>query len=99
MLKTFQPFLAVSILLSPVFVSAETHKETPSEEMLEFLMEFADADDETFDMMIKNGVRDNDQAEIEQILNQKKDTNNVFEQSGKDTHKRHIDKRTVKSEV
>ncbi len=86
MLKTFQPILAVSIFLSPVFVSAEKHNEMPNEEMLEFLLEFEDADDEIFDMMIKNGVRDNEQAEIEQILNQKEDASNVSEQ-------------TVKSEV
>ncbi len=82
MIKTFQPYLALSIFFSPVFLYAETHNEVPSEEMLEFLLEFDDADDETFEMMIKNGIRDNEQAEIEQILNQNEDGDSVSEQQG-----------------
>lgn len=36
---------------------------TPSAEFLEFLIEFSETDDETFTMLVENGVRDAEQAQ------------------------------------
>ncbi len=60
-------------------------------------MEYGDTDDETFDMIIQNGVRDNEQAEIEHVLNQKQ--NDISEKTGENTDERQRVEKPVKSEV
>ncbi|MFL0799334.1 MAG: hypothetical protein K6L80_02705 [Agarilytica sp.] len=97
MLKRFQFFIVLSVLLFSGFLYAEKHNEIPSEELLEFLMEYGDTDDETFDMIIQNGVRDNEQAEIEHVLNQKQ--NDISEKTGENTDERQRVEKPVKSEV
>lgn len=68
-------FLAVALLVKALFgahVYAEEllEDEVFAEAFLEFLIEFEGADDETFEMMVENGIRDQEQAEINTIVNQ-----------------------------
>ncbi len=46
------------------------NESVPSAEFLQFLLEFDEADEETFDMMIENGIRDQEQTDIDDFLDQ-----------------------------
>ncbi len=99
MLKNSQPYLVLTAFLFSGIVYAEKTEEMPSEEMLEFLMEFDGTDDETFDMMIKNGIKDHETAEIEKVLNQQEEASDVSGHSGARNDWNNHTKRAEKREV
>lgn len=70
------------VLCCPLLV-AEPRQENPSIELLEFLAEFDEVDDATFEMMIENGVRDIQKSEIEKIISQD-DTQEVGDENDED---------------
>ncbi len=50
------------------FCYAENKGEYPSSNFLEFLVEFDSTDDETFEMMMENGIRDIEEKEMEKTI-------------------------------
>lgn len=56
-----------SLLLSVLcqFGYAESDRQYPSEKFLEFLSEFDSVDNETFEMMMENGIRDVEKKEMD----------------------------------
>ncbi len=69
--------LSLAALFAATFCQASDDPQVPSVEFLEFLIEFSETDDETFTMLVENGLRDvqkNDpqQTEADQTPNKHK---------------------------
>lgn len=50
--------LSLAALFAATFCQADEDPQVPSAEFLEFLIEFSETDDETFTMLVENGLRD-----------------------------------------
>lgn len=69
MLK-FRLFNSLFLSVLCQFGYAESGRQYPSEKFLEFLSEFDSVDNETFEMIMENGIRDVEKKEMDNANNQ-----------------------------
>ena len=60
--------LAFSICSTPIASETLDHSAKTSEAFLEFLLEFEDIDDETFELVVHHGIQDDEDKTIDSIL-------------------------------